>query len=60
MNKILQNYENAKEFYSTIGVDADEALQRLSKFSISVHCWQADDVAGFENPIHNYQTAEFK
>lgn len=50
MNKILQNYENAKEFYSTIGVDADEALQRLSKFSISVHCWQADDVAGFEKP----------
>lgn len=50
MKSIIQNFENAKEVYSSFGVNVDEALERLRKFSISVHCWQADDVAGFEKP----------
>ncbi|MFZ1290465.1 MAG: L-rhamnose isomerase [Melioribacteraceae bacterium] len=50
MNRILQNYENAKDFYSSINVDVESALKRLKELSISVHCWQADDVSGFEKP----------
>ena len=42
------NYELAKEQYATVGVDTDTALERLATIPISVHCWQGDDVAGFE------------
>ena len=42
-------YKSAKEKYSAVGVDADTALSRLKKISLSVHCWQADDVGGFEH-----------
>ncbi len=38
----------AKERYAAIGVDADRALARLGAISVSVHCWQGDDVGGFE------------
>ncbi len=40
----------AKEKYSGTGADADKALKALEKISISLHCWQGDDVGGFENP----------
>ena len=43
-------YEVAKAQYATIGVDADKAIEMLNDLSISIHCWQADDVSGFENP----------
>jgi L-rhamnose isomerase len=43
-------YEIAKERYAELGVDTDEALKRLSTIAISLHCWQGDDVTGFENP----------
>ena len=43
-------YQYAKEEYSTLGVNTDEAISRLDKIKISLHCWQADDVAGFETP----------
>ncbi|MDR1667374.1 MAG: L-rhamnose isomerase, partial [Bacteroidales bacterium] len=42
-------YEAAKERYAVLGVDADAALEKLQKISISIQCWQADDVTGFEN-----------
>lgn len=42
-------YEAAKERYAAVGVDADVALEKLQKIAISIHCWQADDVTGFEN-----------
>ncbi|MEX2092484.1 MAG: L-rhamnose isomerase [Pirellulales bacterium] len=42
-------YAAAKERYSTLGVDTDTALKRLSAIPISLHCWQGDDVGGFEN-----------
>ncbi|MDR1861149.1 MAG: L-rhamnose isomerase [Bacteroidales bacterium] len=42
-------WELAKERYAAVGVDADKALDKLQKISISIHCWQADDVTGFEN-----------
>jgi len=49
MGKIERNYEIAKEAYAAIGVDADCALKLLRDTPISVHCWQIDDVTGFED-----------
>src|ERR1700729_1763212 len=39
----------AREQYAEWGVDVDAALSRLATISISLHCWQGDDVGGFEN-----------
>jgi L-rhamnose isomerase len=44
-----QAYQLAKERYAAMGVDTDRALKKLAGASISVHCWQGDDVGGFEN-----------
>ena len=41
-------YALAKERYAGYGVDADESLERLARIAISLHCWQGDDVGGFE------------
>ncbi|GAB5401785.1 MAG: L-rhamnose isomerase [Aureliella sp.] len=41
-------FQLARERYKSVGVDVDTALDRLRKVQISVHCWQGDDVAGFE------------
>ena len=49
MSKIEQAFELAKERYAEIGVDVDAALARLAKIKISLHCWQGDDVGGFES-----------
>lgn len=43
-------YALAKERYALLGVDTDAALTKLAPVSISLHCWQGDDVGGFENP----------
>ena len=43
-------YTLAKDRYAELAVDTDVALERLEKVSISLHCWQGDDVGGFENP----------
>jgi len=43
-----QRYESAKEIYKNIGVDTDQVLDTLKSVKISMHCWQGDDVAGFE------------
>jgi L-rhamnose isomerase len=45
-----QAYALAKEQYAALGVDTDLALRILAEISISLHCWQGDDVGGFENP----------
>jgi L-rhamnose isomerase len=45
---IQKSYEIAKERYAAIGVDVDKALDELQKIPISIQCWQADDVNGFE------------
>lgn len=45
---VKKRYEEAKKIYAKIGIDTDEALKRLNEISISIHCWQGDDVAGFE------------
>jgi L-rhamnose isomerase len=41
-------FEIAKERYSAVGVDVEKALASIQKLAISLHCWQADDVVGFE------------
>ena len=46
---ILSAYANAKERYAAIGVDTDKAIAELEKQQISLHCWQTDDVMGFES-----------
>lgn len=46
---VLKSFEIAKERYSEIGVDVEAALKTLQDVAISIHCWQADDVTGFEN-----------
>jgi len=46
--KIMVGYQNAKEQYSALGVDIEKAMAALDNISISIHCWQGDDVQGFE------------
>lgn len=46
--QIEKNYQVAKERYAELGVDTDKAIETLFKTPISLHCWQADDVVGFE------------
>jgi L-rhamnose isomerase len=46
---VLKSYELAKEQYATLGVNVESALKKLQDISISIQCWQADDVSGFEN-----------
>lgn len=47
---IGKSYELAREQYATIGVDTDAAIARMKELVISLHCWQTDDVGGFETP----------
>jgi L-rhamnose isomerase len=42
-------YEHARQQYAAVGVDVAAAIDRLSRIPISLHCWQGDDVGGFEN-----------
>lgn len=44
----VERYESAKEMYKKIGVDTDKAIEKLINFPISMHCWQGDDVIGFD------------
>jgi len=45
-----KGYKEAVEKYRDIGSDAEKAVEKLKDISISIHCWQGDDVAGFEKP----------
>lgn len=47
--KIVANYEAAKELYARHGIDVDAVLTKLAEVKISMHCWQGDDVRGFLN-----------
>jgi L-rhamnose isomerase len=54
MNKskaVEQAYESARQRYLELGVSTEDALAALRKVSVSLHCWQGDDVAGFESDI---------
>lgn len=45
---IEQRYQSAREMYQKIGVDTDKAIEKLMATPISIHCWQGDDVIGFD------------
>lgn len=45
---IKERYEEARKIYGTLGVDTDQAIEVLANISISMHCWQGDDVKGFD------------
>ena len=48
--ELIKNaYEIAKQRYAELGVDTEKVLQQMQDFHLSMHCWQADDVTGFEN-----------
>ena len=47
--EIEKAYETARQRYAELGVDTDKAIDRLEKVAISIHCWQGDDVGGFES-----------
>lgn len=44
----MSRYEEAKKMYAAYGIDTEAALERLGKIPVSVHCWQGDDVIGFD------------
>lgn len=51
MTKLIeQAFELAKQRYAELGVDVEQAMARLDSVPVSMHCWQGDDVRGFENP----------
>ena len=47
---ITKSYDMAKQKYAEFDVDTELAMKKLNQLSISLHCWQADDVGGFETP----------
>lgn len=48
--QLEQARDLAKQRFAAVGVDVEEALRQLDRLPVSMHCWQGDDVAGFENP----------
>lgn len=48
---IKERYEMAKERYARVGVDTEKAVSVLERFPISLHCWQGDDVTGFDQKM---------
>lgn len=47
---IKETYALAKKNYAELGIDTDHAIEQMKDLHISLHCWQGDDVAGFESP----------
>lgn len=45
---VKERYESAREIYRQVGVDTDAAVKTLNDISVSLHCWQGDDVIGFD------------
>lgn len=45
-----KSYDTAREAYAQLGIDTDAVINRLAAIPISIHCWQGDDVGGFERP----------
>lgn len=45
----MTRYEETKNFYQKLGVDTEKAIEQLKNTTVSVHCWQGDDVIGFDS-----------
>jgi len=50
LRRVEKSFQLARERYAALGVNVERALARLEAIPISLHCWQGDDVGGFENP----------
>jgi L-rhamnose isomerase len=48
--KVKEAYQYARDRYADLGVDTEQVMNQLKSVPISLHCWQGDDVRGFENP----------
>ena len=46
----MTRFESAKDIYARLGIDVEQALTNAAETAISIHCWQGDDVVGFDNP----------
>ncbi|PKL11957.1 MAG: L-rhamnose isomerase, partial [Spirochaetae bacterium HGW-Spirochaetae-8] len=46
----MNTYDTARAAYAALGVDTDAVIARLARIPVSIHCWQGDDVGGFERP----------
>lgn len=44
----MSRYDDAKQIYAKYGIDTDKAIEKLKSVSVSLHCWQGDDVRGFD------------
>ena len=49
MTTVKERYEIAKEQYAALGIDTDAAIEKLKDIPVSLHCWQGDDVHGFDS-----------
>ena len=47
----MTRYEQAKEMYAAYGIDTDKAMERLKSVPVALHCWQGDDVRGFDQKV---------
>ena len=47
----MSRYLDAKEMYAKIGVDTDKAIETLKSVPVALHCWQGDDVRGFDQKV---------
>lgn len=45
----MSGFEEAKEQYAAVGVDVEAAIRKLQAVRVSMHCWQGDDVLGFDS-----------
>ena len=45
----MNRFEQAKEMYARLGTDVEKALETVKNIPISMHCWQGDDVNGFDS-----------
>ncbi|MCF7931626.1 MAG: L-rhamnose isomerase [Acholeplasmataceae bacterium] len=52
MKTLKQNYDAAKKTYATYGIDTDSVIKKLQTIPVSIHCWQLDDITGFEQTRH--------
>lgn len=50
-DNVNKAYEHAKEVYAAYGVDTDKVIEKIRQIQISLHCWQGDDVTGFESGV---------
>lgn len=49
---VNENYQLAKKTYASFGIDTDKVLEKMKDIQVSIHCWQGDDVTGFEAGVN--------